>query len=87
MSEPKRRLVLRSYEKKAVCGVPAGQYVTRKLNLAGNPFVVFCTNEFCEHYIEGEHSLPHWSEDCPEKLGVLRCPVCGAPVVRPNSRA
>lgn len=86
MAEGKKHLVLRTYERPEG-GVPSGKYVTRRLNLAGNPFVVFCTNEHCLHYIEGEGAIPHWSEDCPEKLGVLRCPECGAPVVRPDTRS
>ena len=83
MSRPRRpQAVLRTYERRGP-GIPTGQYLTRHHDLAGNPFVVFCTNEHCMHYLEGESALPHWSEDCPENLGVLRCPECGAPVVRP----
>ncbi|MCR5661303.1 MAG: hypothetical protein K6G50_04120 [bacterium] len=80
----KKQLVLRTYERKEG-GIPSGKYITRRYNLAGNPFVVFCTNEFCPHWINAEGALPHWSEDCPENLGVLRCPECGAPVVRPET--
>lgn len=80
----KKHLVLRSYEKRAV-HIPSGRYLTQKLNSQGNPFVVFCTNEFCPAYIYGENALPYWSEDCSIHLGVLRCPECGAPVVRPDS--
>ena len=83
-SEPKKQLVLREYMIPQG-GIPSGKYVTKKYNLAGHPFVVFCTNSECFHYIEREGALPHWSEDCPEKLGVLRCPECGAPVVRPHT--
>ena len=82
--KPKKQLVLREYEIPAG-GIPSGKYVTRKYNLRGHPFVVFCTNEHCSHYIEAPMALPHWSEDCPENLGVLRCPECGAPVVRPHT--
>ena len=81
---PKKELVLREYMIPQG-GVPSGKYVTRKYNLAGHPFVVFCSNENCAHFIDGEMALPHWSEDCPEKLGVLRCPECGAPVVHPHT--
>lgn len=80
----KPHLVLRSYEKK-VKRINSGRYITQKLNLQGNPFVVFCSNEFCDAYIYKECALPFWSEDCNIELGVLRCPQCGAPVVRPDS--
>ena len=71
----KPHLVLRSYEKK-VKRINSGRYLTQKLNLQGNPFVVFCTNEHCDAYIYRECALPFWSEDCPIELGVLRsrCP-------------
>lgn len=61
-----------------------GQLVNRQFNKEGNPFVVFCTNEECEHYTERPMAIPHWSEDCPEDLGLLRCPACKAPVRRPG---
>lgn len=80
----KPHLVLRSYEKK-VKRINSGRYLTQKLSLQGNPFVVFCTNEHCDAYIYRECALPFWSEDCQIELGVLRCPQCGAPVVRPDS--
>lgn len=81
-----KHLVLRTYERQELSGsgIPADKYITRTHNLAGHPFVVFCTNSECMHFIDGEGALPHWSEDCPERLGVLRCPACGAPVVRPH---
>lgn len=69
------------YERDPVNG--PGQYVTRHHNLEGNPFVVFCMNAECEHYHERPGALPHWSEDCREHLGVLRCPACQSPVTRP----
>ncbi len=80
----KKHLVLRSYEKKAV-HVPSGRYLTNKLNVQGNPYVVFCSNEHCEAYLYADGALPFWSEDCQVRFGVLRCPNCGAPVVRPDS--
>lgn len=61
-----------------------GQMCNRQYNKEGNPFVVFCSNFNCEHYHERPTALPHWSEDCHEDLGVLRCPKCKAPVVRPS---
>ena len=69
------------YERDPVNG--PGQYVTRALNLEGNPFVVFCMDAECEHYHERPTAIPHWSDECPENLGVFRCPSCGAPVTRP----
>lgn len=69
------------YERDPANGL--GQYVTLPTNLQGNPFVVFCTNKECEHFVGREGSLPHWSDECPEFLGVLRCPVCEVPVIRP----
>jgi len=63
-----------------------GQMVSRPYNRQGNPFVVFCSNADCEHHVEGEFALPHWSEDCSEHLGVLRCPRCQAPVIRPGGQ-
>lgn len=83
-SDNKAHLVLRSYMREAQ-HIPSGRYITRKLNSMGNPFVVFCTNEFCEAYLYKDGALPFWSEDCSIELGVLRCPQCGAPVVRPDS--
>lgn len=82
MSGSGKRLVLRTYERRSP-EIPTGVYLTRHHDARGNPFVVFCTNEGCRHWLEGESALPHWSEDCPEHLGFLRCPECGAPVVRP----
>ena len=79
MSEKKYRIT--HYERDPVNG--PGQYVTRPLNLAGNPFAVFCTSKECEHYFDRPGAIPHWSEDCSEELGVLRCPDCGKPVVKP----
>ncbi len=79
---PRPQMVLRTYERRS-SGVPTGEYLTRRYDLAGNPFAVFCTHPDCPHWLEGVSALPHWSEDCPENLGVLRCPECGAPVVRP----
>lgn len=78
----KEQLVLRTYERVAPA-MPSMQYLTQKVNLLGDPFAVFCTNPGCAHHVEAESALPHWSEDCPLHLGVLRCPQCGAPVVRP----
>lgn len=80
MSEKKVRVT--HYERDPVNG--PGQYVTRPYNLEGNPFAVFCTNAECEHFGGRPGALPHWSEDCQEFLGVLRCPVCQSPVVRPS---
>lgn len=79
MSEKKFRIT--HYERDPVNGL--GQYVTRQQNLQGNPFVVFCTSSDCEHYHERPAALPHWSDECEEYLGVLRCPACNAPVIRP----
>ena len=79
MSEKMYRI--RHFERDPVNGL--GQMVTRQYNLAGNPFPVFCTNKECEHYFDRPTALPHWSEDCQEHLGVLRCPVCERPVIRP----
>ena len=62
-----------------------GQMVTRPYNLAGDPFVVFCTNKDCSHYIEADGAIPWWSEDLSDHLGVLRCRKCQAPVVRPRT--
>lgn len=78
----KERLVLRTYERQAP-PMPSMQYLTRKTDLLNQPFAVFCTNPDCAHHVDGEAALPHWSEDCPLHLGVLRCPECGAPAVRP----
>jgi len=61
-----------------------GQMCNRQYNREGNPFVVFCSNEECEHFGDRPTAIPHWSEDCQEFLGVLRCPVCKSPVVRPT---
>ncbi|MCA9792784.1 MAG: hypothetical protein KC910_13350 [Candidatus Eremiobacteraeota bacterium] len=63
-----------------------GQFVTRTHNEAGNPFVVFCTNELCAHYYERPSAFPHWSEDCLLLPGsrYLLCPVCQTKVVRPG---
>lgn len=80
----KPSLVLRSYEKK-VRRITSGRYVTQKLNQQGKPFIVFCSNEFCPAYLYAEGALPYWTEDCEVKLGVVRCPLCGAPMVRPDS--
>ena len=68
---PRPQMVLRTYERRS-SGVPTGEYLTRKHDLAGNPFVVFCTHPDCPHWLEGVSALPHWSEDCPENLGVRR---------------
>ena len=59
-----------------------GQLVSRPYNREGNPFIVFCSHKDCEHYWERPLALPFWSEDCRENLGVLRCLVCGHPVIR-----
>lgn len=82
MSDWKERKVrLTHYEVDPVNG--PGQMVTRPYNLSGNPFAVFCSNSECDHYFDRPAALPHWSEDCQEYLGVLRCPACGEPVVKP----
>lgn len=81
-SDRKEQLVLRTYERQAP-PVPSNQYLTQKVNLLGDPFAVFCTSPDCAHHLHAESAIPHWSEDCPFHLGVLRCPACGAPVVRP----
>lgn len=72
------------YEYDRVNGL--GQMCTKKHNEKGNPFVVFCTNELCAHYVENPNAFPHWSEDCSLEAGsrFLRCPKCDKPVVRPN---
>jgi hypothetical protein len=61
-----------------------GQMVSRPYNHDGNPFAVFCSNKDCENFIDRDGALPHWSEDCSEYLGVLRCPTCKAPVLKPR---
>ncbi len=83
MSRGKDRLVkVTHYERDPVNG--PGQMVTRPYNLKGEPFIVFCSNNECEHYWDRPGAIPHWSEDCKEYLGVLRCPACGRPVVKPR---
>jgi len=82
MSDPDRLVRVTHYEIDPTNG--PGQMVTRPYNLNGDPFVVFCSSSQCAHYVEGEFAFPHWSEDCAEWLGVLRCPACKAPVVRPQ---
>lgn len=82
MSQSDRKVRLTHYELDPTNG--PGQMVTRPLNRKGDPFVVFCSNENCSHYIDGQYAFPHWSEDCSELLGVLRCPQCKAPVLRPK---
>lgn len=77
-----KKVRLTHYEVDPVNG--PGQMVTRPYNLAGNPFAVFCSNKECEHFIDRPSALPWWSEDCSEYLGVLRCPACGSPVIRPR---
>ena len=69
------------YERDPVNG--PGQYVTRPENLEGNPFAVFCMNKDCEHFYDRPTALPHWSDECEEYLGVLRCPKCKTPVCKP----
>ena len=55
-----------------------------KYDRDGNPFGVFCSNADCPlHQDNKSHPDPLWSEDCPEKNGVLVCPHCGFPVTRP----
>ncbi len=83
MSNPDRLVRMTHYEIDPRNG--PGQMVTRPLNAQGDPFVVFCSSEHCPHFIDGEHAFPHWSEDCRELLGVLRCPQCNAPVLRPKA--
>ena len=82
MSQSERKYRVTHYEIDPTNG--PGQMVTRPLNKQGEPFVVFCSNENCAHFIDGEHAFPHWSEDCRELLGVYRCPVCNSPVLRPR---
>lgn len=79
-----KKVKLTHYEVDPVNG--PGQMVSRPHNLAGNPFVVFCSDKDCEHYWDRPSAIPHWSEDCGEELGVLRCPACGRPVVRPQAK-
>ncbi|MBN9416789.1 hypothetical protein ABS71_19520 [bacterium SCN 62-11] len=82
MSQSERKVRVTHYEIDPTNG--PGQMVTRPYNRQGDPFVVFCSSETCSHFIDGEHAFPHWSEDCGELLGVLRCPACNAPVLRPR---
>ncbi|MBI3927237.1 MAG: hypothetical protein HY319_16995 [Armatimonadetes bacterium] len=70
------------YERDPVNG--PGQMVTESARRLGRSFVVFCSNQDCEHYWDRPSAIPHWTDDCPELLGVLRCPVCRSPVVRPQ---
>lgn len=79
--DPERKVKLTEYIIDPTNG--PGQMVSRPFNLEGNPFVVFCSDIECEHNIERPGAIPFWSEDCKEYLGVLRCPKCGKPVVRP----
>lgn len=84
MTRPRQeQLVLRTYQRREA-PLPDGERLTRRLNLAGAPFAVFCLGVECLHYLEGEGVIALWSEDCPLELGTLRCPECGAPVVRPR---
>ena len=82
MADPEKKYRVTEYVLEPTNGL--GQYVTRPYNLMGEPFVVFCSSPTCEHFYEAEFAFPHWSEDCSERLGVLRCPGCGAPVIRPR---
>lgn len=82
MSQGERKVRLTHYEMDPTNG--PGQMVTRPYNLKGDPFVVFCSNSDCSHFYEAEGAFPFWSEDCSELLGVLRCPTCKAPVIRPQ---
>jgi hypothetical protein len=82
MSDPERKVRVTHYEMEPTNG--PGQMVSRPYNLKGDPFVVFCSSQACAHFYEAEFAFPHWSEDCSELLGVLRCPACKAPVVRPR---
>ena len=79
MSEKKYRVT--HYERDPVNG--PGQYVTRPLNLKGNPFVVFCMDKHCDHCHLNPQAIPFWSDECKEYLGVLRCPACEKPVCKP----
>ncbi|MEW6279027.1 MAG: hypothetical protein AB1758_10415 [Candidatus Eremiobacterota bacterium] len=80
--KPRKELVLRSYEKQRGRLPVPGEFITAEL-YKGVHFVVFCSQPDCLHYHDREGALPFWSEDCPEHLGVMRCPECGAPAVRP----
>lgn len=82
MSASERKVRVTHYEIDPTNG--PGQYVSRPYNLKGDPFVVFCSSEACPHFYEAEFAIPHWSEDCSELLGVLRCPHCKSPVIRPK---
>lgn len=84
MSDQRNTGFVTHYEYDPVNG--PGQFVTRRYNQRGNPFVVFCTNLECIHFIEDLKAIPHWSEDCLEMSGTrfLRCPVCKEKVVRPK---
>lgn len=81
-TDPDRKVVVRHFERDPVNG--PGMMVTRPLNLLGNPFVVFCSNKECETFIDNPYAIPFWSEDCKEDLGVLRCPNCQSPVLKPK---
>lgn len=80
--DPDKKVTLRHYEIDPMNG--PGQMVTETYAQSHEPFVVFCSSEHCQHSIENVSAIPFWTEDCKEHLGVLRCPECGSPVVRPR---
>ncbi|MEW6281566.1 MAG: hypothetical protein AB1758_23350 [Candidatus Eremiobacterota bacterium] len=64
--------------------IRSGAFVARRFNDNLSAFVVFCCNPECAHYVHDPAAFPHWTEDLPERLGLLRCLACGSPVVRPQ---
>jgi len=57
--------------------------LTEPYDAGGNPFGVFCSNPDCGNYLTPE-AHPLWSEDCPVKDGILVCPACDSPMMRPE---
>ncbi|GMU52719.1 MAG: hypothetical protein AMXMBFR33_18650 [Candidatus Xenobia bacterium] len=62
--------------------IRSGKFVYHHFDDEDYPFVVFCSEKSCVHWVGNPEAFPHWSEDLPVKLGLLRCTVCGAPVLR-----
>ena len=62
-------------------------FIKGKFDEEGNPFGVNCSNQECQLNQDQKWLVdPLWSEDCPEKNGILVCPRCGCPMVRPKPR-